>query len=68
MHFPNNTFAGCSYSGYDIFFNFVNEKGNDIIPGGLKMGKAGIYTDRNGNEYNIDFKTGDLTKLNKMNA
>lgn len=68
MHFPNNTFAGCSYSGYDIFFNFVDEKGNDIIPGGLKMGKAGVYTDRNGNDYNIDFKTGDLTKLNKMNA
>lgn len=68
MHFPNNTFAGCSYKGYDIFFNFVDEKGNDIIPGGLKMGKAGVFTDIDGNEYNIDFKTGNLTRLNKMNA
>ena len=68
MHFPNNTFAGCGFKGYDIFFNFVDEKGNDIIPGGLKMGKAGVYTDTNGNEYNVDFKTGDLTRLNKMNA
>ena len=28
MHFPNNTFAGCGFKGYDIFFNFVDEKGN----------------------------------------